>query len=75
VRYDDDAADGMIPRFETLDAVYAGDWSRVRNYRFDGKYSVARPVPWTSLVSADDAEFKRWYTLTDQHLLDGRSSS
>jgi hypothetical protein len=75
VRYDDDAPDGMIPRFETLDAVYAGDWSRVRNYRVDGKYSVARPVPWTSLVSPDDAEVKRWYTITDQHLLDGRSSS
>jgi hypothetical protein len=61
VREGDDAADGMVPRFETLDAVYACDWDRVRNYRFDGKFSVAHPVPWTALVPAADTKCKRWY--------------
>jgi hypothetical protein len=58
---DDDAADGMVPRFETLDAVYAGDWARVRNYRFDGDTSVANPVAWASLAGPADVEYKRWY--------------
>jgi hypothetical protein len=58
----DDAADGMIPRFQTLDAVYRGDWEHVRNYRPDGEFSVARPVPWTSLAPPADAPVPRWYT-------------
>jgi hypothetical protein len=61
-RTGDDATDGMLPRFQTLDAVYAHDWSRVRNYRADGRFAVANPMPWTSLVPAADAEFRRWYT-------------
>jgi hypothetical protein len=61
VQAGDDAADGMVPRFETLDAVYRGDWDAVRNYRFDGEFSVARPVPWTSLAGADDLPVRRWY--------------
>jgi hypothetical protein len=59
----DDAADGMVPRFRTLDAVYRGDWQNVRNYRFDGEFSVARPVRWTELAQPNEAEFKRWYTI------------
>jgi glycosyltransferase involved in cell wall biosynthesis len=57
----DDAADGMVPRFETLDAVYRGDWSQVRNYRFDGEFSVAQPVPWTTLAPPEDQVVRRWY--------------
>jgi len=62
VRPGDDAADGMVPRFQTLDAVYRGDWDQVRNYRFDGEFSVARPVPWETLAGARDAGFARWYS-------------
>jgi hypothetical protein len=58
----DDAADGMVPRFQTLDAVYRGDWDHVRNYRHDGEYAVARPEPWTRLAGPADVESKRWYT-------------
>jgi hypothetical protein len=65
VRAGDDAADGMVPRFQTLDAVYRGDWVNVRNYRVDTEYTVARPVPWTTLVSAEDAHFARWYDRDD----------
>jgi hypothetical protein len=65
VREGDDAADGMVPRFQTLDAVYRGDWGNVRNYRVDGKFSVAQPVSWTDLVTPADANFKRWYTTAD----------
>jgi hypothetical protein len=65
VRDDDDAADGMIPRFQTLDAVYRGDWDAVRNYRPDTSFSVARPVPWTSIVGDADAEFARWYSSSE----------
>jgi Glycosyl transferase family 2 len=57
----DDAADGMIPRFRTLDAVYAQDWSNVRNYRIDGEFSTARPKPWTTLAKPDDLRIRRWY--------------
>jgi hypothetical protein len=57
----DDAADGMVPRFQTLDAVYAGDWNNVRNYRFDGEFSVAQPIPWTTLAGPADARVQRWY--------------
>jgi hypothetical protein len=60
-RIGDDATDGMAPRFETLDAVYAGDWDRVRNYRTDGNCPLAHPTPWESLVPADDVPYKRWY--------------
>jgi hypothetical protein len=58
----DDAADGMVPRFQTLDAVYRGDWENVRSYRADRDHTPARPVPWTSLVGDDDARVARWYT-------------
>jgi hypothetical protein len=61
----DDAADGMIPRFQTLDAVYRGDWANVRNYRIDGAYSTANPVPWTTLVDPRDAGSVRWYSDAD----------
>ena len=57
----DIAADGMVPRFNTLDAVYRGDWDGVRNYRFDGEHSMARPVPWTTLAGPADLDVKRWY--------------
>ena len=65
VREDDDAADGMIPRFQTLDAVYRGDWDAVRNYRPDTSFSVARPVPWTSIACEADASFARWYSTAE----------
>jgi hypothetical protein len=61
VKEGDDAADGMVPRFETLDAVYRGDWDRVRNYRFDGEFSLAKPVPWTTLAEPEDLAVRRWY--------------
>lgn len=65
VREGDDAADGMVPRFQTLDAVYRGDWANVRNYRVDGEYSVAQPVKWADVVAPRDAVFKRWYSESD----------
>jgi hypothetical protein len=61
VQEGDIAADGMVPRFQTLDAVYRGDWAQVRNYRFDGEFSVARPIPWTSLAAPADLVIRRWY--------------
>jgi hypothetical protein len=61
----DDAADGMVPRFETLDAVYRQDWQHVRNYRVDVTSSVARPTEWKAWVGALDAVFARWYSDAD----------
>ncbi len=58
---DDDAADAMLSRFETLDAVYRQDWERVRNYHIDSDISSARPVPWDTLVPPADTPVKRWY--------------
>jgi hypothetical protein len=60
-RGNDDATDAMIPRFQTLDAVYAGDWARARNYSFDAKISVPDPVPWEQLAGTRDAPYLRWY--------------
>jgi hypothetical protein len=61
VRAGDDAADGMIPRFQSLEAVYRGDWQNVRNYRPETGYSVPSPMPWTSLVESHHLPVKRWY--------------
>jgi hypothetical protein len=61
VRAGDDATDAMVPRFETLDAVYAGDWARVRNYSFDAKIAVPNPRPWVEIAGPIDASYKRWY--------------
>ena len=65
VRANDDAADGMVPRFQTLDAVYRQDWENVRNYRADGAFTTPNPVPWIELAGAGDAEPKRWYTTAE----------
>jgi hypothetical protein len=62
VREGDDAADGMVPRFQTLDAVYRGDWAQVRNYRIDGKHSGAQPVPWSEVADPGDTDVQRWYS-------------
>jgi hypothetical protein len=61
VREGDDAADGMVPRFQTLDAVYRGDWGSVRNYRFDGEFTVASPIEWSTLAPPEDLVVARWY--------------
>ena len=65
VKDGDDAADGMVPRFQTLEAVYTADWEHVRNYRSDSQFSIARPVAWTSLAAAADYPSKRWYAPED----------
>jgi hypothetical protein len=65
VRANDDAADGMVPRFQTLDAVYRQDWANVRNYRADGAFTTPHPIPWLELAGAGDAEPKRWYTAAE----------
>lgn len=56
-----DAADGMIPRFQTLDAVYSGDWANVRNYRIENAFSVPQPHLWSE-IDGGGHEPKRWYT-------------
>jgi hypothetical protein len=61
VRANDDAADGMVPRFQTLDAVYRQDWANVRNYRVDGAFTIPHPISWLELAGAADADPKRWY--------------
>jgi hypothetical protein len=64
--YDGDTAvDGMVPRFQTLDAVYRRDWARVRNYRFDGDSTVADPEPWSTIAGPEELEPRRWYPATD----------
>ncbi|HEV7525793.1 MAG TPA: glycosyltransferase family 2 protein, partial [Acidimicrobiia bacterium] len=62
VQGDDDAADGMVPRFETLEAVYRGEWTKVRNYRFESDFSTARPEPWETLVDESELVPKLWYS-------------
>ena len=58
----DDAADGMVPRFETLEAVYRGDWAKVRNYRFESDFSTARPERWDDLVDESERVPLLWYS-------------
>jgi len=55
----------MVPRFQTLDAVYRQDWANVRNYRADGAFTTPDPIPWLELAGDADAEPKRWYTSTE----------
>jgi hypothetical protein len=62
VHQHDDAADGMIPRFESMAAVYRGDWKNVRSYRPETGFSVPQPQPWPSLAPAVDLASKRWYS-------------
>lgn len=45
VQVDDDAADGMVLRFQILDAVYRGDWKAAGDGRLEGEYSAAEPIP------------------------------
>jgi glycosyltransferase involved in cell wall biosynthesis len=67
VKQGDDAGDGMLPRFESLEAVYRGDWTRARNYRPETGFSVPNPIPWTSLAPVEDLVVKRWYPVADGH--------
>ncbi len=62
VKEGDDAGDGMLPRFQTMEAVYRGDWQKARNYVSETGFSVPNPVPWTSLASAADVASGRWYS-------------
>jgi hypothetical protein len=61
VQEGDDAADGMVQRFELLDAVYRGDWETARGRRLRGEYSSPDPMAWTDLVGPVDSVVKRWY--------------
>ncbi|HET9729776.1 MAG TPA: glycosyltransferase family 2 protein [Acidimicrobiia bacterium] len=65
VKDGDTAVDGMVPRFQTLDAVYRGDWEQVRNYRGVNEFAVARPVPWSSIAAPDELAVPRWYPAPD----------
>ncbi|MCW8138458.1 MAG: glycosyltransferase family 2 protein [Planctomycetota bacterium] len=67
VRDGDDAGDGMVPRFETLEAVYRGDWQHARNYRVSRSHShsIPRPVPWPDLVGPEHSTFARWYAMNE----------
>jgi hypothetical protein len=60
-RSDDDATDAMIPRFQTLDAIYAGDWAAARNYSAEMKNSIPNPIKWEELAGPRDAPYPRWY--------------
>jgi hypothetical protein len=57
----DDASEGILLRYKTLDAVYAHDWDAVAQYRLTGDFSVERPIPWEDAVPAADAATPRWY--------------
>jgi hypothetical protein len=61
IRTEDDAVNGMVSRYETLDAVYRQDWDHVQSYFGRPEFSVARPELWTALVDAEDARVQRWY--------------
>lgn len=61
VREGDDAVEGMVPRFQTLEAVYRGDWEQVRNYSGEGAHALARPVAWSQIAGSEHASFARWY--------------
>jgi len=61
-------------RFDSLDAVYAQDWSRVNNLRGDEQMSGVHPVAWP-----DPQNIRRWYSMEDlssakQRWLAGHSS-
>jgi hypothetical protein len=65
VGLNDDAAGGMVARFESLDAVYRGHWEAGRNYRPETGFSVPNPIPWSSMVETANLVSKRWYSSAD----------
>ena len=48
-------------RWATLDYVYSQDWAHVERQTPGGSRPGVHPRPWTSLVSATDADVAKWY--------------
>jgi hypothetical protein len=71
----DTAADGMVPRFQTLDAVYRQDWANVRNYRFEDKNLTPDPVPWSTYAAPSELDVPRWYSLDDMRRMKQAASA
>jgi hypothetical protein len=57
----DDASEGILLRYRTLDAVYAGDWDAVAENRLAGDFGPDHPIPWEQAVDPEDVETARWY--------------
>jgi hypothetical protein len=63
-RDDDPAAAHMVPRYRSLEAVYAGRWDEVENF-MPGKGNGVELRPWSTLVSPADQVIARWYPADD----------
>jgi hypothetical protein len=59
-REDDPATAHMVPRYRSLEAVYAQRWGEVENF-MPGKGHGVTLVPWSELVSESDRHVARWY--------------
>ena len=60
----DDATGHMLPRFRSLDAVYAQDWGRVENFIASPPVPGVRLAPWTEMVDEPHQHVLRWRSMT-----------
>lgn len=60
-REGDIATGHMLPRFRSLEAVYARRWDEVENFMPGRPDHGVTLVPWTDLVDPGDTEVARWY--------------
>ena len=54
----------MLPRYRSLEAVYAQRWDEVENF-VPGKRVGVTLTPWTDLVDPADHVIARWYPDVD----------
>jgi hypothetical protein len=59
----DDATGHMLPRFRSLDAVYAQEWSRVENFIASPPALGVRVKPWAEMVEEPHRHVLRWYSM------------
>lgn len=59
-REDDPATAHMVPRYRSLEAVYAQRWAEVENF-MPGKGRGVHLSPWSELVAPADQVIARWY--------------
>jgi hypothetical protein len=60
-REGDIATGHMLPRFRSLEAVYAQRWDEVENFMPGRPAHGVELAPWTDVVDAADTEVARWY--------------
>lgn len=70
-RTEDDATGHMLPRFRSLDAVYAGEWDRVENFLPGRPARGVALLPWNELVAEEHRTVRDFSSLVGAWKYDG----